>query len=229
LPMNTVDDLTNVSLVRRVRRGTASEIEPPKRRYINELVHFYARGNSGESLDYQYLSYYHILEYFFEKVYSDSVVEKMRLELTRPGFSYKRDKDLLKFEKTMRKAFQDFSSSSGVNEKEALVLTLKKYVPELNLLKDGLNDISSSIVAYLKTNDSPFGGSKVDFDMLESKGVYTALANRIYTTRNAIAHSKETLAKDKFIPYKHDKELLNEVILIKCVAEETIINSSKEL
>ena len=228
LPLSNLSDIIDTSNIRRFRRGRADEMEPPKRKYINELVHFYIRGNSGESRDYQFLSYYHVLEYFFEKVYTDKLVERMRLELTKPGFSYKRDKDLLMFEKTIRKTFKDLSSSSGVNESEALLFTLKKYVPDLDSFKDNLNAVSSTIVDYLKTTASPFSGSLVNFDVADTDSIYKALTNRIYTTRNAIAHSKEALSKKKFVPYKHDRELVNEVMLIRIVAEEVIINSSRE-
>ena len=195
LPINTLDDLSDTSAVRRLRRGTTEEMEPPRRKYINELVYFYARGNSGETLDYQYLSYYHVLEYFFEKIYSDNMVAKMRFELTRPDFSYKRDRDLLNFEKTMRKTFKDLYSSSGVNEIEALNLTLKKYVPDLSKLRDGLNEVSGTIVNYIKTADTPYSTSKIDMDAPDTTGIYTAMTNRIYATRNAIAHSKESISK----------------------------------
>lgn len=229
LPITSLADLIDVSVSRRIRRGHPEDIQPPRRKYINELVHFYARGNSGESWDYKYLSYYHVLEYFFEKVYSDNVVAMMRLELTRPGFSYKRDKDLLNFEKIMRKSFKDMSSSGGINEVEALTLTLKKYVPDLTRLYDNLNEASSNIVNYLKTTETPFSANKVDFSVSDTTGIYTSLTNRIYATRNAIAHSKESVSKKKFVPFKHDKALVNEVLLMRIIAEEVIINSSKDL
>ena len=229
LPINSLEELTDKTIRRRIRRSSKDDMEPPRRKYLGELVYFYTRGISGESWDYQYLSYYHVLEYFFEKVYSDNMVAKMRQELTRPGFSYKRDKDLLAFERIMRKTFKDFSTASGVNEIEALILTLKKYIPDLTPLKNSLEAVSTSIVDYIKTTDSPFSNSKINLDVADTEGVYTSMANRIYATRNAIAHSKETLSKKKFVPFKHDKAIVNEVLLIRVIAEEVIINSSKEL
>lgn len=229
LPINSLEELTDKSIRRRIRRTTKDEMEPPRRKYMSELVYFYTRGISGESWDYQYLSYYHVLEYFFEKVYSDNMVAKMRQELTRPGFSYKRDKDLLGFERIMRKTFKDYTTASGVNEIEALILTLKKYIPDVSRLKDSLDAVSPEIVDYIKTTDSPFSSSKINLEVVDTDGVYTSMANRVYATRNAIAHSKEALNKKKFVPYKHDKALVNEVLLIRVIAEEVIINSSKEL
>lgn len=229
LPINTLDDFLDTSAVRRLRRGTTEEMEPPRRKYINDLVYFYARGNSGETWDYQYLSYYHVLEYFFEKVYSDNMVDKMRFELTRPGFSYKRDRDLLNFEKMMRRTFKDLYSSSGVNEPDALCLTLKKYVPDLSKLREELDEASNTIVSYIKASDSPYSTSRIDLDASDPMDVYSALTKRIYATRNAIAHSKESFSKKKFVPFKHDKALINEVLLLRIIAEEVIINSSKEL
>lgn len=229
LPIDNLGILVESSINRRFLRSGLDEMEPPRRKYIGELVHFYARGISGESNDYKFLSYYHVVEYFFEKVYSDNVVERMRMELTRPGFSYKRDKDLLGFVKNMRNTFNAFSSSSGVNELEALKLSLKKYVPDLGRLKRNLEEASSTIVDYLKTADSPFSRSRVNLDSQDPDSVYSSLTNRIYETRNAIAHSKETLTKQKFVPFKHDSALIYEVILLRVIAEEVLFHSSKEI
>ena len=229
LPISKLGDIVDSSFSRRLQRCSIEEMEPPRRKYIGELVHFYARGISGESRDYQYLSYYHVLEYFFEKVYSDNVVDKMRKELTRPGFSYKRDKDLLSFEKTMRSTFKAFSTASGVNEQDALILALKKYIPDLETLKNNLETVENGLIDYLKATESPFSSHKINFEIDDVDAIYINLANRIYNTRNAIAHSKETLTKKKFVPFKHDVALAKEVLLIRVVAEEVIINSSKEL
>ena len=96
-PSDNLEDAYDLTTSRRLRRGRSDLMEPPKKKYIPELVNFYLRGASGESRDYQYLSYYHILEYFFEKVYMDNVVQQLRSELTHPSFSYKRDKDIKVF------------------------------------------------------------------------------------------------------------------------------------
>ena len=228
-PTDNLEDAYDLTTSRRLRRGRSDMMEPPKKKYIPELVNFYLRGASGESRDYQYLSYYHILEYFFEKVYMDNVVQQLRSELTHPSFSYKRDKDIKGFFGKVKKIVRETSVQSGINELESLKLTLKKYVPNLLSIKDGINNVSAEAINYLRSNTGAFSKHTVNFDLAEEDVIYSNLAGRIYATRNAIAHSKEGDSREKFIPYKHDNDLLNEVLLIRIVAEEVIINSSKEL
>lgn len=227
--VDSVEDAYDLSTPRRLLRGRSDYMEPPKKKYIPELVRYYLRAAGGESCDYQYLSYYHILEFFFEKVFLDNIVDKIRGELTHPSFSYKRDKDIKNLYGKLKKLIRETSAQSGINELESLKLTLKHYVPNLQTVKDGINGVSPEIIQYLKTNTGPFSKNAISFDMTDTNAVYANLANRIYDTRNAIAHSKETDSREKFIPYKHDSDLINEVLLIRLVAEEVVINSSKDL
>ena len=226
---DNVEDIYNLYSSGRVRRGKSEEMEPPKKKFIPELVSFYLRATSGDSRDYQFLSYYHILEFFFVKVFLDSVVAQIRGELTHPSFSYKRDKDIKGLYNKVKKVVRESSVQSGINESESLKLTLKKFVPDLLRVRDNLNGVSTTIVDFLKTETGPFSKNTINFDIPDLDLVYANIAGRIYSTRNAIAHSKETDTKEKFIPFKHDGELLNEVLLIRIVAEEVIINSSKDL
>lgn len=226
---DSVEDVYNMYSSWRMRRSRSEEMEPPKKKFNPELVSFYLRATSGDSRDYQYLSYYHILEFYFEKVYLDSVVAQIRGELTHPSFSYKRDKDIKGLYNKVKKVVRESSVQSGINELESLKLTLKKYVPDLQRVRDNLNRASTTIVDFLKTDTGPFSKNTISFEIPDPDLVYANIAGRIYSTRNAIAHSKETDTKEKFIPFKHDGELLNEVLLIRIVAEEVIINSSKDL
>ena len=146
-----------------------------------------------------------------------------------PSFSYKRDSDIKGLYGKIKKIVRDASVQSGLNELESLKLTLKKYVPDLQRVREGIESVSKDVLDFLKSNAGPFSKHMVNFDSVDIELIYTNLANRIYANRNAIAHSKESDSREKFIPYKHDNELLNEVLLIRIVAEEVIINSSKGL
>lgn len=224
-----VEDAYDLNEYRRSRRIRSDLLEAPKRKYQPELVNFYLRGVSGDTKDYQFLSYYHVLEYFFEKVFLDNVVDQIRYELTLPSFSYKREKDIKSLYGKIRKIVKDTSDQSTINELESLKLTLKTYVSDLQRVKDNLNDLSDKVIDYLKTNGGAFAKNQINFDDAKVEAVYANIANRIYQTRNAIAHSKESDDKKKFVPYVNDSDLQNEVLLIRIIAEEVIINSSKEI
>jgi hypothetical protein len=55
------------------------------------------------------------------------------------------------------------------------------------------------------------------------------LSNRIYNVRNALIHSKEG-EKRRYVPFsENENELRKELPLIRLVAEQIIINSSKNI
>lgn len=226
-PMRFFDELFSPLRVGRLRRASVKEIEPPRRIYINDLIIHYQKGVSSESLDHQFLSFYHILEHFFEKIYNEDLVNKMRDKLTQPGFSYKRKTDIEKLIKLIEKRLKYKNDEFQINELEALELVLKKYLTNIDEIKNELNSVDTNLIAFFKTTEVPFSkGNKVNFEV-ESE-VFKNLAKRIYYTRNSIVHSKET-EKEKYIPFKDDKELINEIYLMRIIAEKIIVNNSKEI
>ena len=59
----------------------------------------------------------------------------------------------------------------------------------------------------------------------DSSTVIAALSRRIYATRNAVVHSKDG-GKPKYVPFRHDSVLAQELPLMRLVAEEIVISSS---
>jgi hypothetical protein len=226
-PLRFFDELFSPLRVGRLRRASVEEIEPPRRAYINDLILHYQKGISSESLDHQFLSFYHILEHFFEKIYNEDLVNKLRDELTQPGFSYKRKVDIEKLIKIIERRLKYKNDEFQINELEALELVLRKYVTEVSEIIDELNSVDSNLIEFFKTTEVPFSkGNKVNFEV-ESE-VFKNLSKRIYFTRNSIVHSKET-EKNKYIPFKDDKDLINEIYLMRIISEKVIINNSKEI
>ena len=229
LPLRFMDEFTQPYKIGRLRRANISEIEPPKRTYVNELILHYQKGLSSESIDHQFLSFYHVLEYYFEKIYNDDIVANIKDELTKPNFSYKRNKDITNLISIIHKRLRYKDDEFLVNEPEALELTLKKFITDTNFLKSELQSIAPTLVEYFKTTDVPFSnGNKVNFETGNSDEILKNLSKRIYSTRNSIVHSKET-NKSKYTPFKDDKDLINEIYLMRVIAEIVIIANSKEL
>ena len=124
-------------------------------------------------------------------------------------------------------------------EKNGLLLCLKKLVPDLEQLKSNIEDIDQNAIVYYRDNPIPFASikdenndssnDKVRINFSDSpEAIYANIRNRVYLVRNAIAHSKEG-AYLRYEPFKHDKELQKEIPLIRAISEEIIINSSKDL
>lgn len=229
LPLRFMDEFTQPYKLGRLRRANFGDVEPPKRIYLNELILHYQKGISSESIDHQFLSFYHVLEHFFEKIYNDDILNSIKTELTKPSFSYKRNKDLSGLIGIIQNRLKYKNDEFLLNEPEALELTLRKFVKDIPYLSNELTTISPTLIEYFKTTDVPFSkGNKVNFENTDTNEIYKNLAKRIYLTRNSIVHSKET-DKSKYTPFRDDKDLLTEIYLLRLIAEIVIIENSKEL
>lgn len=228
LPSSFIEDLTRTIRIGRIRRARIEEIETPKRKYENDLILFYQKGISSESVDLQYLSFYHILEHLFEKIYNDELIKSIKGELTKPSFSYKRNKDVSELIKVIQDKLKYKNEEFLINEPEALRLVLERFIPELDEVKDAIDSYDSTLLDYYKSQEVEFSkGNKVNFEEERDK-VLKGLRERIYKTRNSIVHSKET-DRERYLPFKHDKILQKEIILMRIIAEKIIIESSREL
>jgi len=229
-PLRYIDEFVSKVQIR-IRRSSFNEIEAPKRVYNNDLVLFYQRAIISESLDNQYLSFYHILEHFFDEVYNEDLRSAIKKELSQGTFSHKRNKDIEKLIDLIKKKLKYKNEAFLIQENEALLLTLKKYITDINEIKQQLIDYDPNLIEYYKTNEVVFSkGNKVNFDIDNSDEIYKNLSSRIYSTRNSIVHSKETETdKNKYLPFKDDRHLINENILLRLIAEKVLFESSKEI
>lgn len=227
-PLKSFIEYLSPLKVESIVRNSSETLECPKRIYVNDLVLHYQKALSSESLDNQYLSFYHIIEHFFEKIYNEDLQNKVRNELTKPNFSYKKKSDLENIIKIIQNRTKIQKEEFQINELEALELTLRKYIPDFSELKEELNQLNLNLFEYFKSNEVPFSkGNKVNFDLSDEE-IYKTLSKRIYFTRNAIVHSKET-DKSRYIPFKNDKELLPEIYLMRVLTEYIIIANSREI
>lgn len=227
-PTNITEDFTRAARINRLRRSRIEDMEAPKRKYLQDLILFYQKGISSESSDLQYLSFYHILEHFFEKIYNEDLLATLRDKLTTPSFSYKRNPDLVTLIKIIQDKLKYKNDEFQINEPEALRLVMDKFLVDFSELKEEINIYDSSLLRYYKTKEISFSkGNKVNFKE-DRDTILKNLRERIYKTRNSIVHSKET-DKVKYLPFKHDKELSKEIILMRIIAEKIIIGSSREL
>lgn len=222
----SLDEFIRTGRLASMRRSLASEIEPPKRTYIRDLTYHYQLGVSAESPMLEYLSFYHVAEHFFEDVFHDDLIEAIRDRITRPEFSTKRKKDIHGLVREINRRQRIRDDTITFSEQEALRLTLTRFV--------NLADVRSKLAGYDKAAQKYFrtslvafcDGVTVDLDASEPSDTYTALAKRIYKTRNAIVHSKDG-DKSRFVPFRDDDELAKEVPLMRFIAEEIIISTSR--
>lgn len=199
------------------------EIGIPRKKYIIDIVEYYNNARITADLPSKYLSYYHILEYFFEDVHYENMVNNVRREIKNPEFSldnYNSVKNFVKFmeENISRKKGENYV----LNEKNALGLTINKYIT-LDDLEKKLQDIDKDLVKYFKNKGCKFSNAnKIDFVNSQT------IVNRIYKNRNALVHSKNA-SSERYRPFKDEDILEKEIELIKAIAEMSIINSGEEL
>lgn len=209
----------------------SSDFDCPKKIYIPELISYYNEAISSSIWSHKYLSFYHILEYFYENVFIEDQITKAREILTDASFSYKRNKDIVNLIKKIQAKATD--RDIAINEKTALSLLIQKHIPQDVLREKLMDKYGDGFIGILNNKVEFSDGNVLVFSEANEKQYIDSLTNRIYKTRNAIVHSKESLTDEKknnkYRPYKDDNELLHEIALIQVVAEIIINETAKDL
>lgn len=227
--MNSLDELLNIRYRNKNSSYKSEELDAPRLLYKQDLTEQYHMAVSSEDPFVQFIGFYHIMEYFYEEIYKEGVVNNVKEILLDPGFSTKRKKDIMKLVDLINKKRTESTVGS---ELEALELTLRKYI-DIEKIIEKLNEIDEDIIEYYKNNKVNFSnGDAIDL-IGDKKHIFKKLANRVYKTRNSLVHSKsnEVRLNERGIykPFKDSKALLKEIPLLKVISEEIIIKSVSEL
>ena len=216
-----VENVQNLSydLKPNIRRIPRNNIDIPYRKYIDEVVQYYIDGNAARVPKIKFLSFYNVLEFYFDKVYLDDKCKKIQNIITNPKFNhnnlshYKKILEVFDIKKAKN------LEKTNITEFDSLKLLIAKYI-DLNEFRNFLNEYRYYIEndAY-KINDTKFSLSDSDENLISK------ISKRIYQIRNALVHSKET-ENVRYVPRKDDAYIYNEIELIKYLAEEIIIATS---
>ncbi len=220
-----LEELSSRGRINRMRRSKVDEIDPPRRTYNEDLVAHYVLAVSTDSPSVQFLSYYHVLEHFFESIFNDELVDKIKSQITHPAFSCRRKKDVVSLIEQVKRSLQIRSETITFSESEALRLTLTKYV-DISELASRINEYSPSLLDYYRSNEVVFSKAPaVDLTSHDHELVVKNLGRRIYATRNALVHSKDG-DKQRYTPFKDERALLSEVPLLRFISEQVIVGTS---
>lgn len=223
-----VQDMYSIgnSILRYSRESIES---PPHRIYNVAVLDYYTMAMESRDPFTMYISFYHIIEHYFDAVFRKKLTKEIKEKITHPDFSYKNEEKLYELAKYIRKHMSSADDVGKGNEFESLKYVLMEYVP-IDELKKRINDLSPSAIDYYQNNLVTFTTSKkTKISWSDTQGVYTNLATRIYETRNALVHSKSEQRANQYRPYENKKDLTSEIVLIKAVAELVLINSSEIL
>ncbi|MBP6740304.1 MAG: hypothetical protein KA146_09940 [Leptospiraceae bacterium] len=227
LPIATTNSI-DFNKIKKIMRTNISHIDPPRRLFNKDLVFLYQYALNTKNPVLQYLSFYHIFEYFYETVFNEDLINTVRNKITRPDFSFARDNDFSALISILTHKIR-FRNDGDIkfNEREALKFTLHKFFTDFNKVKDELKFYDMDLIEYYKSNSISFsGGVKVDLDSNKTSDIVNKLVERIYKTRNAIVHKKEGADK-VFLPFQNENELKMEIPLMRILSEEIILGSSQ--
>ena len=225
-PIIEAENLNKISDERRLYGTKSFEMEAPKRRYDPFIIEYYRQASESSDPFIQYISYYHILEYFYDEIFNKKLIEDLMNKITHPDFSYRSASKIKELAYFSHKRLTGFGKDGQGNELESLKFVLKEYVRPVEL-KERLIE--------LKQNPDYYQNNRVDFSngpgisFSDEEGIYIALAKRIYFTRNSLIHSKSNRASQTYRVNIHKDILRNEIPLLEAVSELVILNSSEVL
>lgn len=193
------------------------------------LINYYTYAVEAREPFTAFISYYHVIEHFYEAIYKKELIKTIQEQLSQPDFSDRNDEQIFDLAKRIiKKNIQNEENGKG-NEIESLKYVLKSYV-DITKLQRLITEIDPNAVKYYKDNDVPFISQEhLKIPWSDTNGANTVIAKRIYKTRNALVHSKSEQADKQYSPYTDIDALMNELPLIRAVAELVIINSSEDI
>lgn len=118
------------------RRGNGI-LEIPRRQYDQEAVRYYLEGSGSRSAYFKYLSYYHVLEFYFDAVFKDMIVEILREEMTKPGV-FQNETKVYKVAKSIKEKFHNNRDRGEGNELETLKYIVS-HILSVNNIKDRID------------------------------------------------------------------------------------------
>jgi len=199
--------------------------EPPLRKYDSNVMDYYKVALSSESPYIKYISFYHVIEYYYEEVFRKNIINAIRGKITSPLFSYKNDDNIYEIASFVKNRIKYHDESGQGNEKDSLEYVLKEYV-NIDDLQKRIVELNHKAVDFYNNTQVVFcNGHAIHWK--NEQEVYKNISNRIYATRNSLIHSKSGRGRARYKPYDHEKILQKEIPLIRAIAELVIINSSE--
>lgn len=202
-----------------IRRITREPIDVPYRRYTDEVVQYFIDGNSARVPKIKFLSFYNVLEFYFDKIYIDDKCLRIQELITSPKFNHNNLKHYIKILELLDIKKAKHLGKVNITESESLKLLIKKFI---NL--DDFKQFLQRNTFYINNNAYKVENTKFSIEDSD-ENLTNKICNRIYKVRNALVHSKE--GEDiRYIPIKDDIHILEEIELIKYLAQEVIISTS---
>jgi len=139
----TTENRKNNMLFREFNHSRKKDMQPfegviPKTVYDSNLIIHYKKAMIANDVFSKYLSYYHIIEYYYDRLYNDDVVKQMKNWMKDVQMTLEDDESILKFADKVKKIKGKSSEDGQGNEQDVFVLVLEEYV-DIDKLKHKLS------------------------------------------------------------------------------------------
>ncbi|WP_313571071.1 hypothetical protein [Comamonas terrigena] len=191
----------------------------PRASYEPTLVNYYKVARSSPFASQSFLSYYHILEYYFLRVAEDSLHHQLRTQINRTDFKVNTD-GLDKVISLVRK------HGSNNDETDMLRKVLQRFVSEDSFI-EYINKLETDIGTKIYSKRRQVLGEQIEISLKEGHAISNA-ANAIKHIRNAIVHSSDRYKRDEcHIPLTESEITIGEYVpLVKYFAEQVIYGTA---
>ena len=206
----------------RPERREMGDIMPLKgMRYNENVTRFYQRAVSSDDAYTSFISFYHVLEYFFISVSDTRLYSRLERIVNDPTFSA-RQKQLDRIITSV----SDHTRES--DETEMLKGVISEFVDENDLL-DLLLRHENHVGGKVYTDKTSCFGYELEKMTLKSGHIFGPVAKRVKTIRNALVHSSDRYErKERYVPGEEASRLLaRELPLLRFLAEKVIIATAK--
>ena len=180
--------------------------------YEVEPLMYFNNGIGTEDIRMKYLSYYQVLEYFFNRAQNYKLIDEIKTGnyITSNSINHRELKKILK------------KYVNTLSERESLKLVLNKGL-NITMIKDWISNNPERMEQYTNCSESSLN---MDLSKSDEK-IIGKLAERIYYYRCAIAHAKGDTDEYLAVPEQNDDVVQKEIPLLKLIAEKVLRKCSE--
>lgn len=200
---------------------------PPRKIYNQDALDYYRLGFASSDPFISYISYYHVLEFFFEKAFKEEIVDRVREQLTSPNLSLKDDDNLFRFAKKIGNELSNNRNKGYGNEYNELIYVISKYINTTEL-EMRIAEIEPDAPKRYETSKCFLASKKTKICWNDGQDkIINSLVKRVYQTRNALVHSKDQdISENKrYSPFADEMRLKEEIPLVRALAELVLIST----
>jgi hypothetical protein len=204
-------------------RATGRELPLKQVQYDIPALRFYQRGVATDDAYIQFISFYHVLEYYFISVSDDILYKKLSKIFVDPMFR----PAPRNFDKLIL-AVEDHKRTS--DETEMLKNVLVAYCDDAEVI-EFIHNYETREKEKIYTEKINCFGEELDKMTLREGHIIGPIAKRIKVIRNTLVHSSDRYERrERYLPSAEaDRVLLREVPLLRFLAERVIIATARAL